>query len=249
MTLLKKQVLICLDCESTGLDTRNDHVIEIAAARFDFDGIIETFEFMIDPCKTIPEESIKIHHITQDMVEGKPTIDKILPGLLEFVGKDIIMGHGISFDINILTNSSQRHSIPCSLFSNRSIDTLRLARHYGESPSNSLEALRQHFNIEELGAHRAMNDVLTNIQVFKRLCATHNTTERVFDILSRPIQMKHMPLGKYKGREFKEIPQNYLHWAAHQNFDQDLMFSIKRELKNRKKGNSFNQSTNPFLSL
>ena len=38
-------------------------------------------------------------------------------------------------------------------------------------------------------------------------------------------------------------------WAARQNFDQDLLFSLRSEINRRKKGNSFNQSTNPFANL
>jgi DNA polymerase-3 subunit epsilon len=58
-----------------------------------------------------------------------------------------------------------------------------------------------------------------------------------------------MPLGKHKGRLFKELPHEYLQWAAHQNFDQDLLFSIRTELKKRKKGGLFIQAANPFLNI
>ena len=58
------------------------------------------------------------------------------------------------------------------------IDTLRMARLYGESPINSLERLRQHFNIAAEGAHRAMSDVIVNIEVFKysRQIVSNNRT-------------------------------------------------------------------------
>jgi len=58
-----------------------------------------------------------------------------------------------------------------------------------------------------------------------------------------------MPLGKHKGRIFSEIPVEYLRWAVNQNFDQDLMFSLKTELKKRNKGSHFGQASNPFANL
>jgi DNA polymerase-3 subunit epsilon len=61
--------------------------------------------------------------------------------------------------------------------------------------------------------------------------------------------MKTMPLGKHKGRRFEEVPIEYLQWAERKDFDQDLLFSIRLELRNRKKGGGFEQSANPFSEL
>jgi DNA polymerase-3 subunit epsilon len=88
-----------------------------------------------------------------------------------------------------------------------------------------------------------------NIEVFKRLAEKFPTVEGLFDRLSRPIGMKRMPLGKHKGRPFKEIPDNYLRWVAQADFDNDLLFSVRSELKRRKGGNLFSQASNPFGEL
>ena len=167
MTLIKEDTFICLDLETTGLDPRADRIIEIGAVIFNFSETIATFESLIDPECLIPESSIAIHHITNDMVQGKPKIQEVLPNLLKFIGKHIMVGHGIPLDMSFLNEAAKRYCIPCTLESHPYIDTLRLARLYGESPSNSLETLRAHFNIAAEGAHRAMNDVIVNIEVFR----------------------------------------------------------------------------------
>lgn len=249
MALLKREVFICFDCESTGLDPGSDKIIELAAAKFTFSGIIQKFETLINPNCPIPQSSTEIHHITDDMVKGKPTINEVLPEFLKFVGQHILVGHGIPFDISIVTQEAKSHRIPCHLPSLTHIDTLRLARHYGQSPVNSLEYLRQHFNIPDVGAHRAMNDVTVNIEVFKNLSTNFKTTKELLEILSKPVKLKVMPLGKHKGRPFKEVPVEYLQWAVNKDFDRDLIFSLKMELKRRKKGGMFSQASNPFLSL
>jgi DNA polymerase-3 subunit epsilon len=249
MRSLDKEVFICLDCETTGLDTIADRIIEVAVVKFDFSTFLDQYETLIDPEYPISEASIAIHHITPDMVMGQPRIQAILPSLLEIIGNHIIVGHGIQFDIDLLANAADRAGIPHTLKRNRTLDTLRLARLYGESPTNSLEQLRQHFNIPHEGAHRAMNDVIVNIEVFKYLARRYKSTDQLFDVLSKPIQMKTMPLGPHKGRLMKEIPIEYLRWAVHKNFDQDLIYSIRLELKRRKSGNQFSQSANPFANL
>ena len=94
-----------------------------------------------------------------------------------------------------------------------------------------------------------MKDVMMNIAVFKHLAGRYKTVEKILDILARPIKMKYMPLGKYKGRLFSEIPLQYLQWATHIDFDQDLLYSIRLEIKKRKRGEGFSQITNPFSAL
>ena len=124
-----------------------------------------------------------------------------------------------------------------------------MARIYGESPTNSLEKLREHFHIQLEGAHRAMNDVIVNIEVFKKLAKSYKKTEDILKALSKPIKLAKMPLGKHKGRKFSELPLEYLRWAAKKDFDQDLLFSIRSEIRLRKTQLSFHQAANPFSSL
>lgn len=240
---------VCLDCETTGLDVEKDRIIEVAVVKFNFNENFDTFESLIDPECMIPEESIAIHHINAEMVAGKPVIAAVLPRILEIVGKHTIVGHGVGFDIELIAKAAERAGIPTTIRHNSTIDTLRMARLYGESPTNSLEMLRKHFNIEEEGAHRAMSDVIVNMEVFKTMAKSYKNLNQLFDALSRPILLKNMPLGKHKGRPMKEIPLEYLRWAAHKDFDQDLLFSLRSELKRRKQGNQFSQSANPFSNL
>src|SRR6185295_11243747 len=160
MNLLTNCTFACIDCEATGLDTEKDRIVEVACALFTLDQVGDTFETLIDPECQIPEAVIAVHHITQEMVAGKPKIHEVLPQVLSLIGSYPIIGHGIGFDIALLHEAAKRHNIPCTIKENLSFDTLRLARLYGDSPSNSLEVLRKHFNIVEEGAHRAMSDVI-----------------------------------------------------------------------------------------
>ncbi len=249
MAILSEQTFICLDCETTGLEFKTDRVIEVAAVRFRDGQILDQFETLIDPGMAIPPSSSAIHHIMDAMVAGKPSIKAVLPGLVAFVEDLPIVGHGIQFDLQILHHESIRHGEAATWENRLFIDTLRMARLYGDSPENSLEKLRQHFNIPAEGAHRALNDVLVNVQVFQRLARQYKHLEDIQKALSKPIQMRRMPLGKYKGRPFRELPLNYLQWASHQNFDEDLLFSIRSELGKRRHQPGIALSSNPFSSI
>jgi DNA polymerase-3 subunit epsilon len=246
---MKNQQFVCVDLELTGLNVDTDRIIEVAVAKFTFDEVLTTYETLIDPEIVIPEESIAIHHITNEMVQGKPKINEVLPKILSMLDKEIIIGHGIAFDLTVIEKAAARTGKDIRFPREKTIDTLRLARLYGESPTNSLEMLRKHFNIEAEGAHRAMGDVIVNIQVFKHLAKQFRSLKDLFDRLQHPILMKAMPLGKHKGRPFGELPLDYLRWASRQDFDQDLIFSLQTELKKRNKRIGFQQSCRPFENL
>lgn len=249
MKPINKEIFVCVDCETTGLDVKEDCIIEVAAICFNGDEIFDQYETLVDPGRLIPPESTKIHHITDAMVKGKPSVKEILPELLAFIGDHIIIGHGIGFDIDVITYAAENAGIPCQLRKNLSIDTLRMARLYGESPVNSLGYLSRHFNIEADGAHRAMNDVIMNRAVFGQLAKPYKSAQELLKILKKPVKMKNMPLGKHKGRPMREIPLEYLKWAASKDFDRDLLFSIRSEINRRKKGTDFHQAANPFKDL
>ena len=246
---IEDEIFVCIDCEATGLDPKNDRIVEIAAATFTIKDILEQMDALVNPEYPIPESSIAIHNITPDMVAKEPTIKETLPEFLEFIGNHTIVGHNIKYDIDIIAHTAKREGIPCRLHNNQSIDTLRLARLYGESPSNSLEQLREHFNIDFEGAHRALNDVVVNIEVFRYLSQRFNTSSQILKTLEKPIALKYMPLGKHKGRLMKEVPLEYLKWAANKDFDVDLLYSVRSELKRRKTKKDFGLSTNPFHNL
>jgi DNA polymerase-3 subunit epsilon len=249
MGQLKTTPLVCFDVETTGLDVDKDRIIEIAIVRFTLDEVLSSYESLINPNCAIPADATAIHRITESMVANQPTMVQLLPQILPLLEDQILVGHGIQFDIAMVANAADRAGVPCRLRSAPFIDTLRLARIYGESPNNTLEMLRQHFQIPANQAHRALSDAMVNIEVFRHLVRKYQTVEQVLHVLSKPVEMRTMPLGKYKGRLMREIPVDYLRWAVKQNFDQDLLYSLQRELGRRREGNLFTQSSNPFANL
>lgn len=249
MTLLKDLQFVCLDTELTGLDPQADRVIEVAAARFTLHEVLAQWETLVNPEHPISEGAQGVHHISSDMLQDKPKVAQILPQLIDFVNNHWVIGHAIHFDVQMLKKEGERSHCMVPFDEHHIIDTVRLARHYGDSPNNSLEVLAKHFNVAIGKTHRAMDDVLMNIGVFRHLVRRFKTLEEVLEVLAKPIQMKYMPLGKYKGRLFSEVPLPYLKWAAHMDFDQDLRHSLQVELRKRKKGGGFSHVTNPFSEL
>ncbi len=77
--------IIAFDLETTGLDPKNDAIIEIALVRFDETGVIERYSTLVNPGFSLPLESVNITGITDDDLKDAPFFSDVRPKLLEFL--------------------------------------------------------------------------------------------------------------------------------------------------------------------
>ena len=104
--------------------------------------------------------------ISSKELEGKPTIQDILPELKEFLGEDVLLGHRVLFDYSFLKRTFTNEKIS---FERKGIDTLKLARQFvTDCESKKLESLCQYYDIK-LQAHRALNDAQATVELYQKL--------------------------------------------------------------------------------
>jgi DNA polymerase-3 subunit epsilon len=100
------KVGIILDCETTGLDTRVDEIIELGLVRFEYaiDGrvvrVLETFNAFNEPSKSIPASITEITGINNEMVAGHH-IDPARVALF-ISDAQLIIAHNANFDRKIV---------------------------------------------------------------------------------------------------------------------------------------------------
>jgi len=151
---------ICLDIECTGLDKDKDEIIEIAACRFNDSEIIEEYQTFVSHKVLISEKIQNLTGISNEMTQGAPEIQEILPTLKEFIKDLPILGHNIQFDLGFL-NANGAH------IHNLEIDSLPLSHMLLETEDSfSLEILCAKYNQIYSPSHRAMDDVKANIELF-----------------------------------------------------------------------------------
>lgn len=155
---------IVIDTETTGLSAQRDHIIEISALKIKNGKIIDNYTSLVNPGIMIPKSSIKIHGITDDMVINAPTIDKVLPEFLHFIGNKPLIGHNLSFDlrfINSYLNENINHSLA---------DTMLIARKkLGFLPNHKLITLIEYFELGESQEHRSLSDCIYTYKVYEKL--------------------------------------------------------------------------------
>jgi hypothetical protein len=92
--------IVALDIETTGLDPKNDSIIEIGAVKFNDNRVVAEFSKLINPRKPINQFITNLTGITNSMVMNAPFIIDVLPEIHDFIGDAIILGQNIDFDLS-----------------------------------------------------------------------------------------------------------------------------------------------------
>ncbi len=175
---------VVFDIETTGLDPYYDEIIEIGAIKVKGSIVVDTFQTLIKPKEEISPFITRLTGITNTMVENAPSIEESISIFLEFVGKKIVVGHNVSFDINFVYDYSDGN------FKNDYIDTMRLSRYlFKDFANHKLATLVKNFDIHTEAYHRAMADCESTRQCFEYI--KKHLQEKSIDISS--LKRKHIP--------------------------------------------------------
>ena len=158
------------DTETTGLDPRGgDEIISIGAMRIINRRILfeESFEQLVDPKRRISTASIEIHGIQLQVLEGCPTIDKVLPEFRSFCSDSVLVGHNVAFDMSFLKMNEAKTGIS---FNNPVLDTLLLsAVVHPTQDLHSLDSIAERLELQIEGRHTALGDAVVTAQIFLAL--------------------------------------------------------------------------------
>ena len=226
--------LLFLDTETTGLDLDKDRLIQLS---YKYDGVIKTELFK--PDLPISIGAMSVHHITEKMVEDKPSFFKSdmrmeLQGLVDY-NEVPLVAHNAQFDVSMLKNEQLNpHNIIC---------TLKLARHFDEEAkieSHRLQYLRYYLGVDvDAKAHDAEGDVIVLEAVFNRLSKDF-TIKEMLEISSKPSLIRRFLFGKYNGELVKDIAKKdrgYLNWLLDEKNkenkpeDEDWIYTLQYYLK------------------
>ena len=165
--------LVILDFETTGLSPAYARIIEVGAILVRDKKIVDQFSELMYPGCSIPYFITDITGITNQMVKGKPTPEKIMPNLKKFIGNRPILAHNASFDQKFLVSEMENIG---KKIDNKFLCTLKLARRLiPNSPDYKLTTLISHLKIKipkEHKAHRALDDVISTYHVWMHMKKT-----------------------------------------------------------------------------
>jgi DNA polymerase-3 subunit epsilon len=155
---------IIFDTETTGLDSREDRIIELGGVemvnRFPTG---RTFHFFINPQgRQIHADAQAVHGISADQLADKPIFGAIVDEFIELIDGAKLVAHNANFDIGFINAEFARIGRP-PVAPELVIDTLALAKRKHPMGPNSLDALCRRYGIDN--SHRTKHGALLDSEL------------------------------------------------------------------------------------
>lgn len=160
---------VVLDTETTGLDPRTARIIEIGAVTLGGGRTTDrTFHSFVGLAERIPAGATAVHGITDEDIAGAPPFIRVYEDLRRFVGRRVVIGHTLGFDLAVLKAECERtgsafHSWP-------TLDARMLAEIAAPTlASFSVDGLAAWLQVTVSERHRAIADAQITAEIFLRL--------------------------------------------------------------------------------
>jgi len=155
-----------IDVETTGRDPNVDRIIQISCLTIRNGKISDQFDTYVNPEMEISPFISNLTGITNEIAAAAPTINFVIPSVMDFIGDDILLGHNVHFDVNFIYDASVK-SIGSAL-SNDFIDTLRIARRlFPDWPDHRLSTLVTNFGLPAENFHNSLDDVIHTYRCYE----------------------------------------------------------------------------------
>ncbi len=206
---------LILDTETTGTGPPI-FVVDIAAQRMrGWEPVGEPFRRLLNHDKEIPPEASRVHGYTREILDrdGEPP-HQVYSEFRDYVGGLPVVSYNIEFDWDrVLVPEWRRLGIPS--IGRRGLCALRLAQRLLDPvPAGNckLQTLRQYYRMEERGAHTALGDVQTVMDLFRHVLRPIAEERRLttWEIITAYAGEEWYPsriaFGKHKGKSVWSAP-------------------------------------------
>ena len=157
---------VFLDTETTGLKT-NAEIIEISIV--DSDGR-SMFNSLVRPRKPIPLDVVRIHGITEEMVQTAPTWLRVWPFVEDALRGRVVGIYNAEFDLRLIQQTHQANGLPWRgpIFS--PFDLMKMFSDFiGSVKWLTLEEAGRRAGISLANTHRALDDALLARALFMHM--------------------------------------------------------------------------------
>ncbi|HIQ67608.1 MAG TPA: PolC-type DNA polymerase III [Candidatus Faecousia excrementigallinarum] len=158
---------VAFDLETTGLSSQKDEIIEIGAVRMQGGKELDRFQTFVNPGRRLEQKIVELTGITDAMLADAPSIEKVLPEFLEFVGDRVLVAHNADFDTGFIREACRKQGLPYGF---TSVDTLILSQNLLPHLNKfKLDVVSNALSLPDFNHHRAGDDAVTCGLIFHKL--------------------------------------------------------------------------------
>lgn len=160
---------VVVDVETTGGQSYlTDRITEIACVVVRNGEVVEVFETLVNPLRSISPFVTRLTNITAAMVAHAPTFDRIAPEVMRVLQGHVFVAHNATFDWRFVTSELSRAS--GHRLRGRRLCTVKLARKIvPQLPRRSLDHLARYYGVEITNRHRAAGDAVATARCLIRM--------------------------------------------------------------------------------
>ena len=162
--------ILAWDVETTGLNAKEDFIIQLAAARFDKEtgAFIDGKKWYIKPAHnyTINPKAQEVHGLTKEFIDANGIYFKdVAPTFFSMMGDaDLLTYNGNTFDIKFLYEECKRWNIDMPIFGKKFYDAYAIECKM--TPRDLSTTYKKYMGEELENAHDALSDVVATGKVF-----------------------------------------------------------------------------------
>jgi DNA polymerase-3 subunit epsilon len=156
-----------LDIETSGGTPKESKIIEIAIIIHDGEKVIDTYESLVNPEKSIDWYVQKLTGIKDKDVENAPKFYEIAKDVFKFLENRVFVAHNIGFDYPIVRNEYKQLGFDLRLPHLCTIKSSRVL--IPDLESYGLKNLSKHLEIDLDNHHRAMDDTKATALIFEHI--------------------------------------------------------------------------------
>lgn len=221
---------IFFDTETTGIG-QGHRILELGAVE-SIDRVLtgNDFHHIINPERDIDEVAMKIHGITFEKVQDKPTFAEVVEDFLAYIKDAEVIIHNASFDVKMVNYElqllSQSQGKDYGQLSDycHITDSLALARKVLKSGKHSLDALCDHYRVDRSGRsfHSALLDCSLLFQVYVGLTSGQKELFAENKKQNNHQDYQEKPLADYQGIDLPHVVVLPQEQQRHEEFIRQL---------------------------
>jgi DNA polymerase-3 subunit epsilon len=189
----KEQRYAIVDIETTGGLVKRDKITEIAIVVHNGEEIIEQYQTLVNPERSIPSFITDMTGITNDMVADAPLFCEVAKDIVLKTEGAVFVAHNARFDYGFLREEFSRLGYT---YTRKQLCTVRLSKKLlPQLRSHSLDSLIRHYQLKVDNRHRALDDALATAEIFRKMTFMADGNNGINDIINLGIREAKLPPG------------------------------------------------------